>query len=54
MKRPMLRWPAMTAPPPGVPVPPLWRRLAWMAGIWLASTGALLLVAWLLRLVLKA
>lgn len=52
MKRPALRWPAMVPPRPGTP-PPLWRRLAWMAGIWLASTGALLVVAWLLRLVLK-
>ena len=53
MKRPALRWPAMAAPPPGSPLAPLWRRLAWMAGIWLASIGVLSLVAWLLRLVLK-
>ena len=52
MKPRLLRWPAIEAPRPGTP-PQLWARLAWMAGIWAASIGALLLVALLLRLVLK-
>lgn len=29
---------------------PLWKRLAWMAGIWLASVTALGTVAWVIRL----
>ncbi|GGX19686.1 hypothetical protein GCM10007242_28240 [Pigmentiphaga litoralis] len=53
MKWPALRWPAIEAPQSDRPLPP-WRiRLAWMAGIWAGSIGALLLVAWLIRLVLK-
>jgi len=31
---------------------PLWRRLAWFAGIWTASVAALGAVAWLIRLAL--
>ena len=40
--------------PAGADRTPLWRRLAWMAGIWLASVVALGLVAGVLRLWLKA
>ena len=29
-------------------------RLAWLGGIWLASVAALALVAWLLKLVMRA
>lgn len=32
------------------PDTPLWQRLAWMAGIWLASVTALGAVAWVIRL----
>lgn len=32
---------------------PLWKRLGWMALIWVASVAALGLVAWLIRLWLK-
>lgn len=32
---------------------PLWKRLGWMAAIWLASISLLGVVAWFLRLWLK-
>jgi hypothetical protein len=32
---------------------PVWKRLAWMAGIWLASVIALALVAGIIRLWLR-
>jgi len=54
MKTHLFRWPAITAAHPGEPLPPLWRRLLWMAGIWAASITALLAVAMVLRWVLKS
>lgn len=53
MKPLRLRWPAITPPQPGAPLRPLWVRLGWMLGIWAASVAVLLLLALLLRLVLK-
>ena len=52
MKLPRLGWPEIAAPKEDVPLPPLGKRLLWMAGIWAVSILALLAVAMLLRLVL--
>jgi len=40
----------MLAPPEREPEEPLWKRLAWMAGIWAASVAVLGVVAWIIRL----
>ena len=53
MKTHPFHWPTITATRPGEPLPPLWSRLLWMAGIWAASITALLAVAMVLRWVLK-
>jgi hypothetical protein len=53
MKRPSLHWPSIEPASPHAPASPLWRRLAWMAGLWLASTTALVLVALVIRWMLK-
>lgn len=53
MKPRLFRWPTITAAGPGEPLPPLWHRLLWMAGIWAASITALLAVAMVLRWVLQ-
>jgi len=42
----------MLAPPENEP--PLWKRVAWMIGIWLASITALGIVAMIIRFWLKA
>lgn len=39
---------------PDEPQQPLWKRLAWMAGIWLSSVTFLGIVAMVIRLWLKA
>lgn len=46
------RFTGIEPPPAGARTAPLRKRLAWMAAIWAASVLALLLVAWVLRLVL--
>ena len=53
MKTPLLSWPAIIAKGSNEPPSPLWRRLLWMAGIWLASIAILSAVAMVLRWVLK-
>jgi hypothetical protein len=53
MKPQLFHWPHITAAHPAAPLPPLWSRLLWMAGIWAASITALLVVAMVLRWVLK-
>jgi hypothetical protein len=40
----------MLAPPERPPEPPLWQRLLWMAGIWVASVAFLGVIAFILRL----
>jgi hypothetical protein len=54
MKLPAMKWPAIAPPPDDVPPVKLSKRLFWMAGIWAASVSALLLIAELLRLTLRA
>lgn len=53
MKPSRLKWPDITAPPPGEPQAPLHVRLLWMAAIWAASILGVLAVAGVLRLVLR-
>lgn len=47
--------PAIIEPPPepGAPLPPLWKRLAWFAGLAVAASLATVLVAYGLRALLK-
>lgn len=35
------------------PEPPLWRRIAWLVAIWVASVAVLGLIAGVIRLALK-
>lgn len=37
----------------GLPEPPLWKRLAWLAAIWAMSVAVIGAVAWFLRLWIK-
>ncbi len=47
-----MKWPDLS-PPAKDATQPLWQRLAWMAAIWAVSVGTLLVVALLIRLILK-
>lgn len=38
---------------PSEPNAPLWKRLAWLAAIWMASVAFLGAIAWIIRLWLK-
>lgn len=53
MKTPLPHWPAIDTRHTDEPLPPLWSRLLWMAGIWIASISVLTAVAMVLRWVLK-
>lgn len=37
---------------PGEDAPALWKRLAWMVGIWTASVAVLGVITWIIRLFL--
>jgi hypothetical protein len=41
-------------PEPGAPARPLWRRLAWFAGLALASSAATIAVAYALKALLPS
>ena len=53
MKTRLFRWPTISTARSDEPLPPLWSRLLWMAGIWATSITALLAVAMVLRWFLK-
>ena len=53
MKNSLFRWPTITSARPDEPLPPLGKRLLWMVGIWAASVTVLLVVAMVIRWVLK-
>ncbi|MET0273916.1 MAG: DUF2474 domain-containing protein [Phenylobacterium sp.] len=40
-------------PEPGAPLPPLWKRLAWFAGLAVAASAATVAVAYLLKALLR-
>lgn len=53
MKIPKLKWPDIQPPVLGVKPAKLPARLLWMAGIWVCSILLLLLLAGILRLILR-
>ena len=53
MKWPALQWLSIEAPQEGRLLPSWWKRVAWMAAIWVGSICALLVIAALIRAVLK-
>ena len=40
-------------PEPGAPLPPLWKRLAWFAGLAIGSAAACAAIAYALKLLLR-
>ena len=52
VKLPRMKWPDITPPASGAPLPPLWVRVAWMIAIWGGSVLLLFAIASVLRAVL--
>ena len=54
MRKLRFGWPTIEAQPLDEPSSPLFVRMLWLAGIWVASVGVLLAVAMVVRWALKS